>query len=84
MIIPLPLARTAAPSIIAEPQPLPAELVRLIDQHGPARLAAAVLVLIAARPLRPRNADAASLPAHLRRDIGLPPAPVRTDYWHHL
>ncbi len=54
-----------------------------IEVHGPARVLLAAIVAL----LRPkaRPPDAGDLPAHLRRDIGLPPeAPPAPDWTRSL
>ncbi|MCW3782139.1 hypothetical protein [Defluviimonas salinarum] len=67
-----------------DPRPPAAALEDLISRHGPARVAAALLRVLAARlrPSRRRSAD--DLSGWLRRDIGLDPLGKSPEYWKFL
>lgn len=69
--------------ILTNPAPrgadIDADIAALIERHGLRRVALRLAArLLGARPRR----DAGALPAHLRRDIGLPPDPPPPRYWH--
>ena len=54
-------------------------LTRLIDRHGAWTTLRAFAAALWRRRSRPR--DAATLPDHLRRDIGLPERAASARYW---
>ena len=67
-----------------EPRPPAAALEDLISLHGPLRVSAALLRVLAAR-LRPsRRRSAEDLSNRLRRDIGLDPLGKSPEYWKYL
>lgn len=73
--------------MIAKPQAgqipqLQTHIARIVADYGWRRTAIALIATLGQRRERPPLAGDFS--PHLRRDLGLPPAPARPDYWRHL
>jgi hypothetical protein len=65
-------------------QPPSVILTRLLDEHGVVRTVLALVSALLRRDRAPYALVAEDFSAHLRRDIGLPPAMESRRHWDHL